>query len=109
MTIQPAVEVSDDSFEEEVLRSPVPVLVAFGARWCPPCRSLSPVVDEIAAETAGTYRVFKVNVDDSRALTRRYRVQSVPLLLFFKDGEICDRVSDTLDKTALLNRLAALI
>ena len=108
-TPSPAVEGTDANFEEEVLRSPVPVLVDFWAQWCPPCRSLSPVVDEIAAQTAGAAKVVKVNVEDNPELIRRYRVQSVPLVLFFKDGEVCDRAPERLDKGALLNRLAALL
>ena len=109
MTTSLAVEGTDANFEEEVLRSPVPVLVDFWAQWCPPCRSLSPVVDEIAIKTAGAAKVVKVNVEDNPDLTRRYRVQSVPLVLFFKDGEVCDRLPERTDKGALLSRLAALL
>ena len=109
ITTCPAVEGTDANFEQEVLRSPVPVLVDFWAQWCPPCRSLSPVVDEIAAELAGAAKVVKVNVEDNPDLTRRYKVQSVPLLLFFKDGEVRDCVPDRTNKDALLSRLAALL
>ena len=108
MTTHSAVEVTDDSFEDEVLRSPVPVLVDFWAPGCLPCRTLSPVVDEVAAEMAGACKVVKVNVYDNPALTRRYRVQSVPLLLFFKDGEVGSREPDATSKDALLSRLASL-
>lgn len=109
MTIPLTVEATDANFEQEVLRCPVPVLVDFWAQWCPPCRSLSPVVDEVAAETTGTAKVIKVNVEDNPELTRRYKVQSVPLLLFSKDGAVRERVTDATDKAVLLSRLAALL
>lgn len=101
--------VTDANFEAEVLQSLVPVLVDFWAQWCPPCRMLSPVVDEIATEKAGTAKVAKVNVDDNPELTRRFKVQSIPLLLFFKDGEVKDQLLGATNKKTLLNKLEALI
>ena len=101
--------VTDANFESEVLQSSVPVLVDFWAQWCPPCRMLSPVVDEIATEKAGTAKVAKVNVDDNPELTRRFKVQSIPLLLFFKDGEVKDQMLGATNKKTLLNKLEALI
>ncbi len=101
--------VTDANFETEVLQSSVPVLVDFWAQWCPPCRMLSPVVDEIATEKAGTAKVAKVNVDDNPELTRRFKVQSIPLLLFFKDGEVKDQLLGATNKKTLLNKLEALI
>ena len=101
--------VTDANFEAEVMRSSVPVLVDFWAQWCPPCRMLSPVVDEIANEKAGAAKVAKVNVDDNPELTRRFKVQSIPLLLFFKDGEVKDQMLGATNKKTLLNKLEALI
>ncbi len=101
--------VTDANFETEVLQSSVPVLVDFWAQWCPPCRMLLPVVDEIATETAGTAKVAKVNVDDNPELTRRFKVQSIPLLLFFKDGEVRDQLLGATNKKTLLNKLEALL
>ena len=101
--------VTDTNFEAEVMRSSVPVLVDFWAQWCPPCRMLSPVVDEIANEKAGAAKVAKVNVDDNPELTRRFKVQSIPLLLFFKDGEVKDQMLGATNKKTLLNKLEALI
>ena len=101
--------VTDANFESEVMRSPVPVLVDFWAQWCPPCRMLSPVVDEIATEKVGAAKVVKVNVDDNPELTRRFKVQSIPLLLFFKDGEVKDQMLGATNKKTLLNKLEALL
>ncbi len=101
--------VTDANFESEVLQSAVPVLVDFWAQWCPPCRMLSPVVDEIATEKMGAAKVVKINVDDNPELTRRFKVQSIPLLLFFKDGEVKDQMLGATNKKTLLNKLEALL
>ena len=101
--------VTDANFESEVLQSSVPVLVDFWAQWCPPCRMLSPVMDEIATEKMGAAKVVKVNVDDNPELTRRFKVQSIPLLLFFKGGEVKDQMLGATNKKTLLNKLEALI
>ena len=109
MSSPQTVTVTDANFEAEVTQSSVPVLLDFWAPWCPPCRMLSPVVDEIATEKAGAAKVAKVNVDDNPELTRRFKVQSIPLLLFFKDGEVKDQMLGAANKKALLNKLEALI
>ena len=103
------VHVTDANFEAEVIQSPVPVLVDFWAPWCPPCRMLSPVVDEIASEKGAAAKVAKINVDDNPELSRRFKVQSIPLLLFFKDGEVKDQLLGATNKKTLLNKLEALI
>ncbi len=103
-----AVNVTGANFESEVIQSSVPVLVDFWAPWCPPCRMLSPVVDEIANEKGATAKVAKINVDDNPELSRRFKVQSIPLLLFFKDGEVMDQMLGATNKKTLLNKLDAL-
>ncbi len=108
MSSSRAVNVTDANFEAEVLQSTVPVLVDFWAPWCPPCRMLSPVVDEIADEKGDTAKVAKINVDDNPELSRRFKVQSIPLLLFFKDGEVKDQMLGATNKKTLLNKLDAL-
>lgn len=101
--------VSDATFDEEVIASPTPVLVDFWAPWCPPCRMLSPVMDEIAAEKEGVAKIVKVNVDENQELAKRYKVQSIPLLLFFKGGELKDQLLGAANKKTLLSKLEALI
>ena len=81
-----------DNFEEEVSRSDIPVLVDFYAVWCSPCAALSPVLEEIAEEYAGKVKVCKVNVDEQMELTRKFRVMSIPALIFFKNGEITQKL-----------------
>ncbi len=85
-------EVSDQSFEAEVLRSGTPVLVDFWAAWCGPCRMLAPAVDSVAAEFDGRLKVVKVNIDDNMATTDRFNIRSIPTLVLFKDGVERDRI-----------------
>ena len=82
------VEVSDDTFEQEVLKSGLPVLVDFWAEWCGPCKMISPLVDRLAQELDGKLKVAKVNVDDNQALPLRYGVRGIPTLMLFKGGDV---------------------
>ncbi len=100
-----AVAVTDQTFETEVLKSPVPVLVDFWAAWCGPCRAIAPVVDEIAGEYAGKMKVVKLDTDESGETAQRYQVMSIPTLLLFKNGQAVERVVGAMPKAALLSRL----
>jgi thioredoxin 1 len=85
-------EVSDATFDQEVLRSEQPVLVDFWAVWCGPCKAIAPIVDGIAASYAGKLKVAKVNVDENGATPGRYGIRGIPALLFFKGGKVADQV-----------------
>ncbi len=85
-------EVSDATFDKEVLQSEQPVLVDFWAVWCGPCKAIAPIVDSVAASYAGKLKVAKVNVDENGATPSRYGIRGIPALLFFKGGKVADQV-----------------
>jgi thioredoxin 1 len=98
--------VTDASFEAEVERSTRPVIVEYWAEWCGPCRQVGPVLDAIAAESAGTVDVVKVNVDENPQTARKYRVLHVPTLSLFADGQVVRQVIGARSKAALLHEFA---
>ena len=83
---------TDENFEEEVLKSDLPVLVDFYAEWCGPCKMLAPIIDEIETEYEGKWKIGKVNIDESPKISAKYGVQSIPTLKFFKKGELVDQL-----------------
>jgi thioredoxin 1 len=98
-------DVTDQDFEEQVLKSDEPVLVDFWAEWCVPCHMVSPVVEEIGQEKGETLRVAKLNIDENPEVTRRYGVMSIPTLMLFKGGEEKARVVGARGKEALLREI----
>ena len=98
-------EIGDSSFDAEVLKSPLPVLVDFWAPWCGPCKAIAPVVAELAKDYAGRLKVVKVNVDDHPQSPSRYGVRSIPSLILFKDGQVRDQIVGTVPKAHLVKAL----
>jgi thioredoxin 1 len=86
------VEVSDATFDQEVLKSEQPVLVDFWAVWCGPCKAIAPTVDALATKYAGQLKVTKVNVDQNAATPSRFGIRGIPALLFFKGGKVVDQI-----------------
>ena len=86
------IEITEKNFEQEVLKSDIPVLVDFWAVWCGPCRMVTPVVEEISEEYSGKVKVGKLNVDDNPSLASKYKVMSIPTLMLFKEGVVVDHI-----------------
>lgn len=91
MAGQNVVVVNDLNFEQEVLKSDKPVLLDFSAVWCMPCKAIAPLINELADETVGTYKVAKLDIDESPATATQYEIRGVPTLLAFKDGKVVAR------------------
>lgn len=104
-----ALELTDDSFENEVLNaeSDKPVLVDFWAEWCGPCKMVGPVVEELAGEFEGKAKVGKVDVDSNPEISTKYGIRSIPSLLIFKNGEVVDQIVGAVPKAKLKKQLEA--
>ncbi|MAP66145.1 MAG: thioredoxin [Candidatus Marinimicrobia bacterium] len=99
------VDFSDDSFENDVLKSDLPVLVDFWAEWCGPCKMLTPVIEEIAAEFNGKIKCGKVNVDNCPNTASSYGIRSIPSLLFFKNGKVEEQLVGAVPKQQIVDIL----
>lgn len=100
---------SEKNFQNEVVAAKVPVLVDFWAPWCGPCRSIAPVVNELADDFAGRAKVAKVNVDEAPALAQKFGIQAIPTFLYFLDGRVVDQVMGGAPKRELAAKLDKLI
>ena len=94
-------EVTQQNFDTEVLKSDKPVLVDFWAEWCGPCKAIAPIVEELEKQYDGKVKIGKVNVDQQSALSMQYGVMSIPTLVLFKNGKIVDQVVGSVPKTQL--------
>ncbi|RJQ30649.1 MAG: thioredoxin [Peptococcaceae bacterium] len=104
-----ALDLKESNFNTEVLQSALPVLVDFWAPWCGPCRSMAPVIEELADEYGGRVKVAKVNVDENKTLAGSYGVMSIPTLIIFNNGKIVDTIVGFNPKTTLAKKLDKLI
>ncbi len=104
-----ALDLKESNFNTEVLQSTLPVLVDFWAPWCGPCRSMAPVIEELAREYDGRVKVAKVNVDENKTLAGSYGVMSIPTLIIFNSGKIVDTIVGFNPKTTLAKKLDKLI
>ncbi|HZK05812.1 MAG TPA: thioredoxin [Actinomycetaceae bacterium] len=104
MSSAPAV--TEESFDAEVLQSPIPVLVDFWAEWCAPCRALSPILERIAEERDGKLKIVKLNIDENPFLAERYQISSIPALTVFVDGEPATTIIGARPKPILEAELA---
>jgi thioredoxin 1 len=104
-----ALEVTDSTFEQEVLQATQPVLVDFWAVWCSPCKAVAPIVEELAGEYEGKLKVMKLDVDDNPRTAVAYGVQSIPTLLVFKDGKPAERIIGAVPKKAIVDKIQSVI
>ncbi len=103
------VTLTDDNFKKEVLESDIPVLVDFWAEWCGPCQMIAPVIEEIAKEFEGKFKVGKLNVDENKQTAGNYNIMSIPALLIFKDGEVVDEMVGSMPKNEIVNHIKKFI
>ena len=101
------IKVTDQSFPQEILNTKGVVLLDCWAPWCGPCRMIGPIMEQLAAESQGRYRVAKLNVDDNPGTASQFQIQSIPTMLIFKDGKLVDRLIGAQPKPAIVSRLSA--
>ncbi|HTY23669.1 MAG TPA: thioredoxin [Desulfomonilaceae bacterium] len=94
-------QVTDGDFEQEVLKSDLPALVDFWATWCGPCRTVGPIVEELATEYEGKVKVAKLNVDDNKETPAKYGIRGIPTLILFKNGQVVDQIVGAVPKSRI--------
>lgn len=102
-------EVTDSSFNDEIINSSTPVLVDFWAPWCGPCKSIAPILEEISQEFDGKIKIAKLNVDDNPQTPTKYNVRGIPNLIFFKDGEVVEQIVGAVPKEQLVSAINKIV
>jgi thioredoxin 1 len=100
-----AIHLNEKNFEQEVLKSSLPVLVDFWAEWCGPCRAIAPIIEELSTELSGKMKVAKVDVDQAQDLAAQFEVSSIPTLLIFKNGKVVEEMLGAMPKPQLLAKI----
>jgi thioredoxin 1 len=98
-------DVNENNFKQEVLDSPIPVLVDFWADWCVPCKMIEPIVEELGKEYAGKLKVVRINVDDNQNIAIQYGIMSIPSLLLFVNGELEEQIVGAVPKRVILSKI----
>jgi thioredoxin 1 len=102
-------EITDGNFEEMVVNSDMPIVVDFWAEWCAPCRQIAPILEQLADEYVGKFKIGKLNVDDNSQTAMKFGVRSIPTLLIFKDGEVAGQIIGAQPKDALKKKILAVL
>ena len=104
-----AIAITDDNFENEVVKCKQPVMIDFWAEWCGPCKMIAPTIDEISKEYSGKIKVGKVNVDENPGISGKFGIRSIPTLIFFKDGAIVEQMIGVQPKGSIKSKIDELI
>ncbi len=100
-----ALEITDANFDAEVINSDKPVLIDFWAVWCGPCKLIAPVVEEVAKEYEGKFKVGKMDIDNNPNVAMKYGIRSIPTLLIFKDGKVVDQIVGAVPKNVITSKM----